>query len=1016
MSCANPPSIHSTALDHPAIRAVDADGHTHSVPIDHHLDHSISLSNLHLHTVSLGALASPLAVRIRQLSLAANSLDTIDLTPLSWCTNLLVLSLNSNRLSTIDLSPLASCKHLERLWLHDNHLDTIDLSPLSACLSLRSLYLEDNSIHHHSLDLSVLYSTTNLRSLRLGGNRLAGTLDVTPLLHCSSLSVFHIDASVSLVAQADPVQYRVPPALRRTIMNIKFVPPSSANPVPADDSNRVAPPIGVQPASPRPPKGKTNPPDFSKHCPPARPSRKAHSAQLALDKSPSANPLPVTNSPVASRPPNASPPIIKVLLIGFRRLARYAAEDSLGRCGKVIIRASDQSVASKEPSLLLDSHLIVLYAPPEKILRQIVVVVGQIPIAVIASERYRSMGDKKLLDLLRNIRFYIDPMTDSDAKAVYDIANHHATGGTSILPATPRAQSVDSISGQCRSPLCGDTGQHMDPMKQCIQHSPSETSVQTTSGALDIELEDIDDEVDDDDLGPGGLNKKEEETKKVKVIGISELLRRLNENLSQRSSRGTIAQFDSNVRSHGKNKLQAERNAVETTLRDLGGYITLDNCSGLARICGLPKCAGSLLFRAAFGSAYEVEAMTPEAGVPNAPMERMKRLSSDAFIAYWNSRLKCHDGEERLAHILVDSHVMRVNGATSTNDVGHSMYGAPSPRRCNSESDRLSSIDSMKLASLDSSSSLHSLSRRGTGDVFGHLPMEVSCPCDAGIEDLIRSFMGGRSSRFGSFALVKMPEAVAIGVALVLFEIRGANSNRVGGRARPVCPREVKESKLNAALIAAEVGIFEGVAKGLSMNHIRSVKGCFATEISSSSFCRGVGCALDVMLSIEEVQHFCVSRKTLLPGVVKRVMGIHCRERRVMSLSEFSIFLHVVNDLGTDGAVDYFFTVIDVDEDDMWTVPDIREFHKEKEQFWHEEGMAVNDLRDVWFNVVDMVGAALGMRAQSGVSRRDLLSLGLKDRKSVLQSLLFVDDDCSSLNIRRTMELSKNSKTGLEMI
>lgn len=1003
MGCSPVPAL-TVPLDDPSIRGVDADGQTHGHPVDPDTL-CISLSNLSLHTVSLGALSSSASSsNLREISLAANSIDTIDLTPLSWCTNLVVLALNSNRLSQVDLTPLSSCKLLERLWLHDNKLESIQLSPLSSCHSLRSLYLEDNSIHHNTIDLDVLYLTRNLRSLRLGGNKLSGKLNITPLLQCHSLSVFHIDATVSLFAKGDAKQARVSPALRRVLTDITFVSPDSASTIP------TSPVAGIANPKPRPQRGRTNPPVSPKPRAPLAHHRPHSHAAPSLPLSPKA-----PSSPLSSPPMIPSNVIIKVLLVGFRRLARYAAEDSLARCGKLIIRASDQAVATREPALLMDSHLILLYAPPDKTLRQISLVAARTPTAVIASERYKNTADSKLRESLASVRFYVDPMRVEDAKDLYSVATAHAVGDQPQPKKAPVSRAPTPRSAPISNSCSTGDDERRRAKTDSSSHNPFLDGDPTSSRCPVIELEDIDDGGESKELAFDNSNEPPAKGDKMKIVGLSELLGRLNERRGHRSVR-SCDEFNKDLSMHSHNKLRAERVAVENALRDLGGYATLESCSGIARACGLAKCAGPLLFRAAFGSSCEIEAMTPEAGVPNAPMERIKRISSEAVLAYWDTRLRVYDGEERLIRILEDSHAMRMNVAISSEDVGHSPFGArPSP--CRTPNDlRSVSLDGLKLRSLESVPSGRLFGRGSSTDFGSVLPTDVCCPCDAGIEDLIRSFMESRSSRFGTYALVKMAEAIAIGAALVIHEIRASSSHRVGGRARAVCPKEVKESKLNAALMAAEVGIFEGVASGLSMSHIRSVKGCFATEVTPAAFSQGAGCALNVTLSVEEVQHFCVSRKTLLPGAAKRVMFIHCRNPLRMSLSEFSILLHVLNDITTDGAMDYFFTVVDVDQNDEWTLPDLREFHKEKESLWQEDGMAVNDLNDVWFNLVDMVGNCRSeRRKRKGVTRKQVLSLGAKDRKAVLQSLLYVDDDCSSLNIRRTMELSKSNKSSVEV-
>lgn len=984
MSCGSTPPALPT-VPHATIRAVDADGEAHAVPVTDSVS-VVTLSAKRLHTVSLGALASPVAGSLRELSLAANALDTIDLAPLSWCSSLTVLMLNSNRLSSIDLAPLAACKRLERLWLHDNNLQQIDLAPLASCPDLRSLYLEDNSLHDVALDLSPLGNAHNLRSFRLGGNRLTGLLNLTPLFQCSSLSNFNVDASVSLTADADSSQTASSPALRRVALDVKFQPPA--------------------PARPRPSKGVTTPPS----TPPSGFSSPRQRRKTSLSPSETKNPP----SPASTAPSAASTqhPIVKVLLVGFRRLARYAAEDSFARCGKVIISASTHAVSSTDPALLFNSHLVLLYSPPESALRQLHNVAPHIPTVVIGSERYRSTADNQLLDLLQRFKFYSDPMDDNDTKLVYLRGVRFASG--EVVAAMDRndssPQNLPERHYPSRNLQSSKSSKALYSGAHAMRKSVSESRLSSAScNEVDIELEDIED-IDDnllnhsrsvDGLGTDAFDGDR------KGSGWSEVRRRLHEMRMRRTIRGygSTSAHETSLR---RNKNRVECSAVKSTFNELGGYATGESCTGIARVCGLAKCSGPLLFRAAYGSSFEIEATTPEAGVPNTAMERKKRISCDSFLDYWESRLKNYDSEERLSNVLEDSHFARLGVASGFDDVGHSAYGAQP--RCVRENADVST----RLWSLVSGS--------GSGDSTPTMSTDMWCPCDAGVEELIQSFMEGRTSRFGSYALVKKSEAIAIGSALVMFALRGTHGGRVGGRARAICPKEVKNGKLNASLVAAEVGIFEGVTAGLSMNQIRSIKGCFATEVSPSAVSNCSGCALSWSLSREEVMHFCASRKTLLPSAVECVMRTHCRDSQSMKLAEFAVLLSVLKDLSSDGAMDYFFSVIDLDEDERWTYEDLRHFHMEKERLWCADGMVISDLYDLWISLLDMVGVsnedgvARRRRRGRGVTRRDLRKLCGRDRKATIQTLLFVDDDYSSVNIRRTMEMNKNSTSPLPLM
>ena len=1003
------------------IRGVDTDARTHSVVVMEDTD-QVVLSGLGLETLTIDALALGLSLCVREVSLAANVLQAIDLSPLASCPALVVLTLNSNRLTSIDLRPLSACKNLQRLWLHDNRLEHIDLEPLASCKTLRSLYLEDNSIHSQTLDLSPLINTQNLRSLRLGGNRLSGKLDLTPLFQCPALSVFNIDTCVSLVADGDPSMARISSALRRVTPDIKFTgrpADEPARPVAPRRSPPLTPPrFGGSPGRPR-----------RRSSPPVSPPGGVEPTRRKPQLPPPA-PAPPPPAIKAAPVPNA---VVKVLLVGFRRLARYTVEDRLSHCGKVMIRASTHDVATRDPSALLDSHLVLMYAPMERALRQVTVVVGRIPVVIVGSERYRSTADNRMLELLDRFHFFADPVSVEETKKVYEMGQSYAVGEANVPSTT--VQTVGASTALCEidsSPVIDEGDQQrMSNMNYAMRKSYSESSLASAVGPIGIELEHIEDE-DDSSTASGksgptpmgsfhrsrsadGITEKPLSCALNRpAITWSEVSRKLTERRNKKVGRGWGSYLNSELSLHGKNKLRAERASVEIVFTDLGGYANADNCAAIARACGLPKCAGPVLFRAAFGSSFDIESTTPEAGVPNIPLERKhRRISRDSFLAYWDSRLKTFDGEERLSNILEDNHHASSKGRAGF-EAGHSEYGAPLARKARgvaSPSERISDLNMMEYMTRygDSDSGSADGMRLIRSRSSNMMPSDLCCPCDAGVEALITSFMEGRSSRFGSFALVKMCEAIAIGSALVMYGLRGMNKNRVGGRARPVCPKEVRNGKLNAALVAAEVGIFEGVASGLSMDQIRSVKGCFATMASPGAIPRS-GIAIESELSVDDVKKFCSTRKTLMPGVVELVMGAHCRDAERMTLSEFAVFLSVVNNISSNGAVDYLYTVIDVDQDERWTLPDLRQFHMEKERMWLQEGMAVSDLSDLWMNLMDMIRP---LKASRGVARKEFCRLGSKDRKLVLQSLLFVDDDHSLLNIRRTMELSKQSASAV---
>eukprot|EP00190_Bangiopsis_sp_CCMP1999_P003323 CAMPEP_0198730262 /NCGR_PEP_ID=MMETSP1475-20131203/23655_1 /TAXON_ID= ORGANISM="Unidentified sp., Strain CCMP1999" /NCGR_SAMPLE_ID=MMETSP1475 /ASSEMBLY_ACC=CAM_ASM_001111 /LENGTH=805 /DNA_ID=CAMNT_0044493049 /DNA_START=42 /DNA_END=2459 /DNA_ORIENTATION=- len=161
--------------------------------------------------------------QLKEVSLAANCLQKIDLTVFRKCPNLEALMLNGNQLRRIDLTPLSSCSKLQRLWLHNNQLTEIDLSIASCLPALQSICLENNRLSQ-PLELESLSKCRVLRSIRLSGNRLEGELNVTPLLACKTLTAFDAGSDVRLVAfnDIDGNAPTLPPALRKRNVSVTW--------------------------------------------------------------------------------------------------------------------------------------------------------------------------------------------------------------------------------------------------------------------------------------------------------------------------------------------------------------------------------------------------------------------------------------------------------------------------------------------------------------------------------------------------------------------------------------------------------------------------------------------------------------------------------------------------------------------------------------------------------------------------------------------------------------------------
>lgn len=134
------------------------------------------------------------------LNLQVRSNEILDLSPLSYCTQLRYLSLHvtvvphiyRDRLgdrrvmdfTPVDLSPLASLDNLERLDLNVQKI--ADLMPLASLPNLKMLALW----FENDIDLTPLISCENLVNLSLGGRAV---IDLSPLSRCALLTKLRVD-------------------------------------------------------------------------------------------------------------------------------------------------------------------------------------------------------------------------------------------------------------------------------------------------------------------------------------------------------------------------------------------------------------------------------------------------------------------------------------------------------------------------------------------------------------------------------------------------------------------------------------------------------------------------------------------------------------------------------------------------------------------------------------------------------------------------------------------------------
>ena len=144
----------------------------------------LSLSEHGIRSIDLSPLSS--CTELRTFNLGRNSLETVNLEPLGSCIRLKELRLSSNRLKKMDLNPIRSCVNLEKLYLDSNRYlekKEIDFSPLESCKKLKTLELEHNLLERINLS----YLGTNLSFLDLNGNCLR-SIDLSDLRSRSALN------------------------------------------------------------------------------------------------------------------------------------------------------------------------------------------------------------------------------------------------------------------------------------------------------------------------------------------------------------------------------------------------------------------------------------------------------------------------------------------------------------------------------------------------------------------------------------------------------------------------------------------------------------------------------------------------------------------------------------------------------------------------------------------------------------------------------------------------------------
>jgi len=125
---------------------------------------------------------------LKHIVVSRSRIKSIDLEPLSACTNLETISLSS-KLEEIDLHPLCNLGSLKEIDLSNNELTEISLPQMTAGSNLRNINLNHNQLTH--LNLNPLRNCIYIENLDLGWNPIAEieTENLPCLKNLSSLNL-----------------------------------------------------------------------------------------------------------------------------------------------------------------------------------------------------------------------------------------------------------------------------------------------------------------------------------------------------------------------------------------------------------------------------------------------------------------------------------------------------------------------------------------------------------------------------------------------------------------------------------------------------------------------------------------------------------------------------------------------------------------------------------------------------------------------------------------------------------
>lgn len=1005
----------------------DASGDFHVAAL---ADNSISLSNCALVSVTLCGLPPA----ITSLSLAANALTSIDLSPLSSASNLTALILNGNRLTHLNLAPLAGAPSLERLWLHNNAITELDLTPLASCPKLRSLYLDANKLDSKTLDLTPLAAAgKNLRALRLGRNRLGGELDITPILQCGALSTLDACASVKLTARTDGgVPAPLPPALRRRAATVYWT-AAQEEPIATDlphhhehsssqasgattpDAAAAAAEAAIVTAAavagPSPhlyhhhARNHHRPHPTPTHAPHSHaahhsyPHYNPHQARQQLQHKQAT--LPESESleelaKVCARPPEPRQPA--VVILDFRRNQRFAAEALLTEHGGLetcVVASPAARTADALASVgALDACRVFLVRPgAAELVADLRARDASLPIVVVGPEAERVDGGAKCMSAGASC-FLAEPLDDRDAIVIRGYAQKRvaAVSGAPVAAYIAKKQQNSKVDMSETALQSTVSSPHVSSRPPC-SHKSLPLS-QMTGGSTGVTGGSMDGSVCGSGIGSSAASSPSARpagslTQTTTVVSRSSAVTVLR---SRPQPSPLVLGSPTSRASKGRARTGPRSLTIDfARLRDHHAGITKGRSSRIE------ESAIGMLFSRCGGRAFpsDFSAIATLCGLPVCAS-----ASLHAAALAWGA-LSTGGGPEAVSPALSPISIMAFasSGSGSSVDKDGKEGGSASLGGAASGGSTKCSISELMDQSEEHARQAEGVSFETFRDFWqNHLRnrdsesrlFNVLCHAHAsegavplaGIQGLASALVATRAPDMGC------DEMRSLAAAVLCYEIKGLQWNLIRRQ-------DLSRVKLCATLLAAESGMYNGCCAHLRADRMGDIRLAFAAASG-----KRVGCS--PTLPMKDVAWLSRERGLLSERALEVIFS---RFEGDMDLARFAPMWLAVNAPSSRSAIEYFFGILDADSDGYVGAADAAHFYTEKRRLLVSDGFVATAFEPIWRGAVDSVAAGdeRTRATHAALSLTDIRRLSSRDATTFCQSLLFVEDpEMALVDIRGT--------------